>query len=110
MTGSDRAAVVAGLGSWVPSTVVTNDDLARQLDTSDEWISSRTGIRRRHVIDPGGSTGDLAVEAGRRALKSAGEERADIVVVATSTPDRSCPATAPEVADRLGLGGVGAFD
>ncbi|MEU0390452.1 beta-ketoacyl-ACP synthase III [Streptomyces chartreusis] len=110
MTGSDRAAVVAGLGSWVPPTVVTNDDLARQLDTSDEWISSRTGIRRRHVIDPGGSTGDLAVEAGRRALKSAGEERADIVVVATSTPDRPCPATAPEVADRLGLGGVGAFD
>ncbi|MEU0075099.1 beta-ketoacyl-ACP synthase III [Streptomyces sp. NPDC006332] len=110
MTGSDRAAVVAGLGSWVPSTVVTNDDLARQLDTSDEWISSRTGIRRRHVVDPGGSTGDLAVEAGRRALKSAGEERADIVVVATSTPDRPCPATAPEVADRLGLDGVGAFD
>ncbi|MFH8500584.1 beta-ketoacyl-ACP synthase III [Streptomyces coeruleorubidus] len=110
MTGPDRAAVVAGLGSWVPPTVVTNDDLARQLDTSDEWISSRTGIRRRHVVDPGGSTGDLAVEAGRRALKSAGEERADVVVVATSTPDRPCPATAPEVADRLGLDGVGAFD
>lgn len=114
----ERAAVVAGLGAWVPQGVVTNDDLARVLDTSDEWIRSRTGISRRHVIAPGQSTGDLAVEAGRRALESAaahggeavGGRAADAVVLATSTPDRPCPATAPEVASRLGLNGVAAFD
>ncbi|MEU9595145.1 beta-ketoacyl-ACP synthase III [Streptomyces sp. NPDC048193] len=110
----ERTAVVAGLGAWVPHGVVTNDELARVLDTSDEWIRSRTGIGRRHVVSPGESTGDLAVEAGRRALASAaangGDRAADAVVLATSTPDRPCPATAPEVASRLGLGGVAAFD
>ncbi|MDG9722703.1 MULTISPECIES: beta-ketoacyl-ACP synthase III [unclassified Streptomyces] len=110
MSGTGRAAVVAGLGAWVPPTVVGNDALARELDTSDEWIRSRTGIARRHVVDPGTATGDLAVEAGRRALKSAGTDVADAVVLATSTPDRPCPATAPEVASRLGLTGVCAFD
>jgi 3-oxoacyl-[acyl-carrier-protein] synthase III len=103
-------AVLAGLGSWLPANTVTNSDLARQLDTTDEWIRSRTGIRERHVISPGEVTGDLAVEAGRRALKSAGADHADVVVLATSTPDRPCPATAPEVASRLGLCGVAAFD
>ncbi|WP_149183553.1 beta-ketoacyl-ACP synthase III [Streptomyces sp. TRM49041] len=110
MSGTDRAAVVAGVGAWVPPAVVTNEALAERLDTSDEWIRSRTGIRRRHVIAPGGATSDLAVEAGRRALESAGADDADVVVVATSTPDRPCPATAPEVASRLGLTGVAAFD
>ncbi|MEU6084037.1 beta-ketoacyl-ACP synthase III [Streptomyces sp. NPDC047108] len=105
-----RAAVLAGVGAWLPETVVTNDELARHLDTSDEWILTRTGIRRRRVIAPGESTGSLAVEAGRRALKSAGTDEAGVVVVATSTPDRPCPATAPEVASRLGLTGVPAFD
>ncbi|GAB2744569.1 beta-ketoacyl-ACP synthase III [Kitasatospora kifunensis] len=105
-----RAAVVAGLGSWVPPTVVSNAELAAQLDTSDEWIRTRTGIRQRHVIEPGSATGDLAVAAGRRALASAGVDGADLVVLATSTPDQPCPATAPEVASRLGLTGVGAFD
>jgi 3-oxoacyl-[acyl-carrier-protein] synthase III len=103
-------AVLAGLGSWLPANKVTNDDLAERLDTTDEWIRSRTGIRERYVISPGEATGDLAVEAGRRALKSAGTDHADVVVVATSTPDRPCPATAPEVASRLGLTGVAAFD
>ncbi|RNF92745.1 beta-ketoacyl-ACP synthase III [Streptomyces botrytidirepellens] len=106
----NRAAVLAGLGTWLPEHVVTNDELARRLDTSDEWIRTRTGIRQRHVIGPGQSTGDLAVEAGRRALKSAGTDQADMVMVATSTPDRPCPATAPDVASRLGLTGVPAFD
>ncbi|MEU5088544.1 beta-ketoacyl-ACP synthase III [Streptomyces sp. NPDC021356] len=110
MSGTGRAAVVAGLGAWVPPASVTNDDLARQLDTSDEWIRSRTGIACRHVVDPGTATGDLAVEAGRRALRSAGTDTVDAVVLATSTPDRPCPATAPEVASRLGLSGVCAFD
>jgi 3-oxoacyl-[acyl-carrier-protein] synthase-3 len=105
-----RAAVVAGLGSWCPPRVVTNAELASVLDTSDEWIRSRTGIGRRHVVDPGMATADLATEAARRALKSASTDRVDAVVLATTTPDRPCPATAPEVASRLGLTGVAAFD
>ncbi|MFI1359888.1 beta-ketoacyl-ACP synthase III [Streptomyces sp. NPDC020898] len=110
MSGTDRAAVVAGLGGWVPRTVVTNDELAALLDTDDEWIRTRTGIRQRHVITPGEATGDLAVEAGRRALESAGLVGVGALVLATSTPDRLSPATAPEVASRLGLGTVPAFD
>ncbi|MEH0423043.1 beta-ketoacyl-ACP synthase III [Streptomyces sp. B21-083] len=111
-TGSSApaAAVLCGLAGWVPSRVVTNAHLARRLDTDDAWIRSRTGIRQRHVIDPGQATSDLAVEAGRRALASAGTDRVDAVIVATTTPDRPCPATAPTVAARLGLAGVAAFD
>ncbi|OIK06111.1 beta-ketoacyl-ACP synthase III [Streptomyces monashensis] len=105
-----RAAVVAGIGSYVPPNLVTNDDLTARLDTSDAWIRSRTGIAERYVVSPGTSTGDLAVEAGLRALKSAGDERVGAVVLATTTPDQPCPGTAPQVAARLGLGGVPAFD
>ncbi|WP_458246872.1 beta-ketoacyl-ACP synthase III [Streptomyces sp. MAI_2237] len=107
---SADAAVLCGLGTWLPPHAVTNDDLARELDTSDEWIRSRTGIGVRHVADPATATSDLAVEAGRRALKSAGCEAVDAVLLATTTPDHPCPATAPLVADRLGLGTVAAFD
>ncbi|GAB3058456.1 beta-ketoacyl-ACP synthase III [Micromonospora schwarzwaldensis] len=105
-----RAAVVAGLGAWVPPRIVTNGELAACLGVDEDWIVTRTGVRQRHVIAPGEATSDLAVEAGRRALASAGAAGADVVVVATSTPDRPCPATAPEVASRLGLAGVAAFD
>jgi 3-oxoacyl-[acyl-carrier-protein] synthase-3 len=109
-----RAAVLAGLGTWLPPRVVSNAELATRLDTSDEWIRSRTGIRQRHVIDAGMSTSDLAVEAGWRALKSSGLDGAeggvDAIVLATTTPDRPCPATAPEVASGLGLAGIAAFD
>ncbi|MER5337896.1 beta-ketoacyl-ACP synthase III [Micromonospora sp. NPDC002717] len=105
-----RSAVLAGVGGWVPPRVVTNADLSARLDTSDEWIRSRTGIAQRHLVDPGMSTADLAVEAARRALASAGTPGVDAVVVATMTPDRSCPAIAPEVASRLGLTGVAAYD
>ncbi|MFF3917276.1 beta-ketoacyl-ACP synthase III [Streptomyces sp. NPDC001852] len=107
---SGRAAVVAGIGSYVPPNRVTNDDLSARLETSDAWIRSRTGIAERYVVSPGTSTGDLAVEAGLRALKSAGDERVGAVVLATTTPDQPCPATAPQVAARLGLGPVPAFD
>ncbi|MET7607263.1 beta-ketoacyl-ACP synthase III [Streptomyces avermitilis] len=105
-----RAAVITGIGAYVPPDLVTNDDLAQRLDTSDAWIRSRTGIAERHVIAPGTATSDLAVEAGLRALKSAGDEQVDAVVLATTTPDQPCPATAPQVAARLGLGQVPAFD
>lgn len=110
MTVKTRASILAGLGTWLPERIVTNDELGRELDTSDAWIRSRTGIGRRHVAGPGTATSDMAVEAGARALKSAGQDRADAVVLATTTPDRICPATAPLVAARLGLGPVPAFD
>ncbi|MFE9748625.1 beta-ketoacyl-ACP synthase III [Saccharothrix saharensis] len=105
-----RAAVLAGLGTHVPPDVLTNDMLAEVLDTSDTWIRTRTGIRQRHVADERTTTGDLAVAAGERALASAGVARVDVVVLATTTPDRQCPATAPTVASRLGLSGTPAFD
>lgn len=105
-----RAAVVAGLGSWVPPRIVSNEELSERLATSDEWIRTRTGIRERRVVDPGMSTADLAAEAGQRALKSGGDVRVGAVVLATTTPDYLCPGTAPEVASRLGHSGVAALD
>ncbi|MGW6940717.1 beta-ketoacyl-ACP synthase III [Streptomyces xanthophaeus] len=104
------ATVLCGIGSWLPPHVVTNEALSEYLDTSDDWIRTRTGIRERHIVGPGISTGDLAVEAGSRALKSAGGEAVDLVILATTTPDHPCPATAPDVAHRLGLVDVPAWD
>lgn len=104
------AAVIAGLGAWLPPHVVTNDDLAARLDTSDEWIRTRTGISARRRVEPGVSTGDLATEAGRLAIRACGDSRIDAVVLGTTTPDLRCPATAPQVASRLGLTGAAAFD
>jgi 3-oxoacyl-(acyl-carrier-protein) synthase III len=108
--GHPTVAVLAGVGSWLPPTVVSNADLASRLGVTDEWIQKRTGIRQRHVCLPGMSTSDLAVEAGRRALESAGVDKIDLVLVATSTPDHPIPATAPAVATRLGQTGAAAFD
>jgi 3-oxoacyl-[acyl-carrier-protein] synthase-3 len=104
------AAVVTGLGAYLPPRVVRNNDLSQTLDTSDEWIRTRTGIAERRMVDDGVATSDLATEAGRNALKSAGETEVDVVIVASTTPDHICPTTAPEVASRLGLGTVAAFD
>ncbi|MDT0406891.1 3-oxoacyl-ACP synthase, partial [Streptomyces sp. DSM 41635] len=96
----------------LPPHVVDNDAVIARgaLLTDAGWIRARTGIERRRHASPGTSTGDLAVGAGRAALASAGRARPDLVLLATSTPDHPCPATAPEVAHRLGLGTVGAFD
>lgn len=105
-----RAAVVCGVGSYLPRTVVSNHDLSRRLDTTDEWIRTRTGIRRRHRAAEGEATSDLAVEAGRRALDGADVSAVDAVIVATTTPDEICPATAPLVAARLGAEAAAAFD
>jgi len=110
MATTPPAVVVHGLGAALPPKVVTNDDLCATLDTSDEWISTRTGIRERRMVSAGLSTRDMAVRAGARALKSAGESTADAVVVATTSADRLCPAVAPEVAHQLGLSTVAAFD
>lgn len=104
------AGVISGLGGWLPPHVVTNDDLTAHLDTSDTWIRERTGIAARRRASPGTATGDLAVAAGELALKAAGGAPVDAVIVGTTTPDRPCPGTAPEVAARLGLTGVAAFD
>ncbi|GAA1397710.1 ketoacyl-ACP synthase III [Kitasatospora putterlickiae] len=103
--------MIAGLGSCLPLRRITNADLVQEgLNTSDEWIRTRTGIRARYRVAPGVGTADLAVAAGRAALHSAGRTTAACVLVATTTPDRPCPATAPEVAARLGLSGTPAFD
>jgi 3-oxoacyl-[acyl-carrier-protein] synthase-3 len=104
------SAVLCGLGTFLPPRVVPNAEVAARLDTSDEWIRARTGIRQRHVVEPGTATSDLAVEAGLAALKSADLDHVDAVVLATTTPDRPCPATAPDVAHRIGLERVAAFD
>jgi 3-oxoacyl-[acyl-carrier-protein] synthase-3 len=110
----DRAPRLTGLGHALPTRVVTNDDLAATLDTSDEWIRTRSGIATRHHVEPGTATSDLAAEAGAHALKTdvqaGGNGEVDLVVLATTTPDRTCPATAPLVAHRLGLGTIPAFD
>ncbi|HEU5160770.1 MAG TPA: beta-ketoacyl-ACP synthase III [Streptosporangiaceae bacterium] len=104
-----RAAVLAGLGATLPPRRVTNAELSLRLDTTDEWIRTRTGIRQRYW-STGMATSDLAVAAGRDALKSAGIDAVDALVLATTTPDHPCPATAPDVAAQLGLGAVAAFD
>jgi 3-oxoacyl-[acyl-carrier-protein] synthase-3 len=104
------AAVLAGIGSCLPPRAVSNDELAETLGSSDEWIRSRTGITQRYFAAPGTATSDLAVGAGEQALKSAGTAVVDTVVVATTTPDRPCPGTAPTVATRLGLTGAAAYD
>jgi 3-oxoacyl-[acyl-carrier-protein] synthase-3 len=99
---------ILGWGTALPERVVTNDELARTMDTSDAWIVERTGIRRRHV---GGTTTGLSVEAGRRALAMSGVDPAsiDALVLSTTTPDRTVPGTAPGVQHALGLR-CGAFD
>jgi 3-oxoacyl-[acyl-carrier-protein] synthase III len=104
------AAVIAGLGGWLPPQVITNEMLSSVLDTTPDWIESRTGILERRTVEAGIATRELAVEAGRRALKSAGRSAVDAVVVATTSPDRICPAVAPEVAFQLGLETVAGFD
>jgi 3-oxoacyl-[acyl-carrier-protein] synthase III len=108
--GTGDRAVICGIGYWLPARVVTNAELCTRLDTSEDWILSRTGISCRRRIEPGEATSDLAVKAGSAALKSAGGMPVQAVVLATTTPDYRCPATAPAVASRLGLGGVAAFD
>lgn len=101
-------AFITGWGSALPEQVLTNDDLAKTMDTSDDWIRERTGIRERRV---GGTTSGLSIEAGRKALESAGVDPSeiDLLILATTSPDKTCPATAPTVQDLLGLQ-CGAFD
>lgn len=103
---------IIGTGSYLPEKVVTNDDLANALETSDEWIRSRTGIRSRHVAAEGQLASDLALPAAQRALQAAGVAAADIdlIIVATTTPDIIFPSTACILQSKLGVAGCPAFD
>ena len=103
---------ILGLGMHVPTKVLTNHDLARIVDTSDEWIHSRTGIRERRVAPPGTSCSDLAVEAGREALRQARIDPKDLelLIVATTTPDMLFPSTSCLVQQRLGATSAACFD
>ncbi|MDF2996890.1 MAG: 3-oxoacyl-(acyl-carrier-protein) synthase [Xanthobacteraceae bacterium] len=105
-------SVVRGVGSYLPERILTNADLALMVDTSDEWIVQRTGIRERRIAADGEVTSDLALHAARAALKDAGLEPGDIdlIVLATSTPDNTFPATAVTVQAGLGITHGAAFD
>ncbi len=101
-----------GTGSALPAKVVTNAELAERVDTSDEWIVERTGIRQRYIAGEGETTASLAIEASRSALDDAGMDASeiDLIVLATATPDNTFPATATKVQDALGCNGGIAFD
>jgi 3-oxoacyl-[acyl-carrier-protein] synthase-3 len=105
-------SVVVGCGSYLPEKTLTNRDLAELVETSDNWIVQRTGIRQRHVAADGELTSDLGTAAARRAIEDAGLAAADIdlIVLATATPDSTFPATAVAVQDKLGIVGGAAFD
>ena len=103
---------IIGSGSYLPRNVVTNDDLARRMDTSDEWIRTRTGIRQRHIAEAGETSSSLALEASKAAIASAGitAQDIDLIIVATSTPDYIFPSTACLLQAKLGIKGCPAFD
>ena len=109
---SQRRACITALGTHVPKKVLTNADLERIVDTSDEWIRTRSGIERRHVVEPGTPTSEIAVPAAREALRRRGlaAEDLDLIIVATVTPDMVFPATACIVQDKLGASKAWGFD
>ncbi len=110
--GHARPVGILGTGSFAPERVLTNVELAEMVDTSDEWITSRTGIKSRHIADEKTATSDLAAEAGRRALADAGvtADEVDLIILATATPDMLFPATACLVQSALGLKNACGFD
>ena len=114
MTFSPRPlrSVVVGLGSYLPSRILTNEELATTVDTSDEWITQRTGIKERHIAAPGETTSMLGEKAARAALADAGlgPEDIDLVIVGTSTPDYTFPSTATQIQAALGITRGAAFD
>jgi 3-oxoacyl-[acyl-carrier-protein] synthase-3 len=111
-TANGLAVSITGLGAYVPERVVTNDDLSTMMDTSDEWIVERTGIRERRIAGPEEALSDLALPAARQALEDAGLKGSDVdlLIVATVTPDMAFPATAAIIADELGAHDAGAYD
>jgi|TARA_R100000501_G_scaffold13151_3_gene24053 3-oxoacyl-[acyl-carrier-protein] synthase-3 len=111
-TQSIRRARIVGTGTYLPANILSNAALAQQVDTSDEWIVERTGIRQRHIAAEGEFTSDLATAAAKEALAAAGIAASDIdlIIVATATPDQTFPATATTVQQKLGAGDCAAFD
>ena len=111
MTQLQRVKISA-LGTYLPPRLLTNADLEKLVDTNDEWIMSRVGIKERHIVDKGVATSDLAAEAARRALAQRGIEASDLdaIIVATVTPDMMFPATACLVQDKIGAKNVWGFD
>jgi 3-oxoacyl-[acyl-carrier-protein] synthase III len=111
-TGTDYQVCIAGTGSYVPETILTNEDLAKRVDTSDEWIFTRTGIRERRIAAEGEYTSHMASAAARKALEQAGLEASDVqlIIVATITPDTLTPATACYVQQQIGATAAVAFD
>ena len=105
-------AKAVGCGHYLPSRIVTNDELAERIDTSDEWIQTRSGIRQRHVAAEGEKTSDLAIPAAQRALEMAGLAASDLdaLVIATTTPDQTFPSTATRVQNAIGMNRGYAFD
>ena len=105
-------ARIAGIGSFLPEKVVTNKDLEKTMDTSDEWIRERTGIKRRHLVVDGETTSSIGLEAAKRAMTDAGvgPEDIDLIVVGTCTPDKVFPSTACIIQHELGVKGSAAFD
>ena len=103
---------IAGTGSYLPEKVLTNDDLSKIVDTNDEWIAARTGIRERNVVAEGETTSDLAYHAATRAMEAAGVDAGeiDLIVLGTTTPDLIFPSTACLLQHRLGANGCPAFD
>lgn len=112
MSDTALRAVIKGTGSALPRNRVSNAELAARVDTSDEWITERTGIKFRHIAEPDETTATLAADASRKALAAAGMEAADIdlIIVATATPDQTFPASATIVQHMLGCNGCVAFD
>ena len=106
-----RSAALTGCGMYVPERIVTNEELARTIDTSDEWIASRTGIRQRRVASSEDTTSSMGIRAALDAIRVAGltPDDIDLVIVGTATPDYPFPATACLIQDALGITG-GAFD
>ena len=107
-----RSVSIVGTGSYLPKRVLTNADLAKMMDTTDEWITTRTGIKERHIAAADQATSDLAAEAARRALRQAGltAEDLDMIIVATVTPDMFFPSTACFVQKAIGAGRAVCFD
>ena len=105
-------SVIVGCGAYLPERIVTNDELAQKIDTSDDWIRERSGITQRHIAADGQLTSDLALRAARQALEKAGvaAQDLDLLIVATSTPDQTFPSTATKVQGLLGMTGGAAFD
>lgn len=109
---SQNNAVITGVGGWVPEKVFTNEDLAKTVDTNDEWIRTRTGISERHIAAPDEASSDMAAKAALAALEDAGSkpEEIDLLVVATITPDSAMPSTACYVQAKTGLVNATCFD